>query len=90
MNRVHESQRPLLRAGPINVLQEGACAEPEDFVKSAAQSARVARQQAKHTVREAAHGQSRCARSDDPVSMWRWRRALNRSGEGVAEAGRAC
>ena len=40
MNRVHESQRPLLRAGPINVLQEGACAEPEDFVKSAAERAR--------------------------------------------------
>ena len=48
-------------------------------------SARVAGQ-AKHTVEEAPHGHSRCAGSEDPVSMWRWRRALDRSGEGVAEA----
>ena len=49
------------------------------------QSARVAGQ-ARHTVEEAAHGHSRCAGSEDPVPMWRWRRALGRSGEGVLEA----
>ena len=49
------------------------------------ESARVAGQ-ARHTVAETAHGHSRCAGSEDPVPMWRWRRALGRSGEGVAEA----
>ena len=49
------------------------------------ESARVAGQ-ARHTVVETAHGHSRCAGSEDPVPMWRWRRALGQSGEGVAEA----
>eukprot|EP00966_Prymnesium_polylepis_P317778 7341309-Prymnesium_polylepis.1 len=42
------------------------------------QSARVVAQ-AKHTVRKAAHGHSRCARSEHPVSLCRWRRSLARA-----------